>query len=373
MELKEKKVISAVVPSIRMGRFKPALPMDSKSMIRHIISNLKHVGINEIIIVAGHSHEALIEELIGTDAHIVVNEILINGLSTSISRGIENLSAQCRAFFFWPADIPIVRPHTLNRLIDAHTKSPASIIRPTFLGEYGYPLLLPFRSAEHIQDWQEDDGLQQFLDRSSIPICNVPVADRHILLDVNTPEDYRKAFVCWSRKDVLTAAECEEILTSVYPVEERVLRHSQKVAEVACSIGAALMEMGVDVDLDVIRAGGLLHDIAKGCKDHALVGQQMLTQMGHPQIGEIVGGHTDLQVEVNSKITEVEVVHLADKLVEKDTTILEIEKRFQPALRKWAHDPVAMGHIKRRLAAAITLQEKIEAALHHSIRDLFHF
>ena len=183
------------------------------------------------------------------------------------------------------------------------------------------------------------------------------MADRHILLDVNTPEDYRQALACWSRKDVPTAAECEEILTAVVPVEERVLRHGRKVAEVACRIGTALVETGLTVDLEALMAGGLLHDIAKGCKDHALAGQQMLIEMGYPRIGEIVGSHTDLQIDETSEITEAEVVHIADKLVAQED-IIGIEKRFEPPLRKWARDPVAMDHIERRRAVAVKLQKK---------------
>ena len=376
VEIEENTMISAVVPAAgpctRMGRFKPLLPIGPLPMIRHVIAGLKQVGVNGIIIAAGHRQKDLFKELTDADVHLVVNHNFNKGVHTSISCGIRHLNAQCCAFFLWPADIPIVRPHTLIQLIHAHTKSPASIIRPLFMGEYGYPLLLPFQSAEYVKGWKEDEGFQQFLAQSSISICNVAVADRRILLDVNTPKDYREALVCWSRNDVPTAEECEEILTAVYPVEKRVLRHCRKVAEVAGRIGQALFEKGITLDLEAICAGGLLHDIGKGSKDHALVGQQMLFKMDYPRIGEIVGGHTDLQVDDTSRITEVEVVHLADKLVERDK-IIGIKKRFEPPLRKWAHDPLAMGHVKRRLAVAVILQNKIEGALHQPIRDLFHF
>jgi len=92
--------------------------------------------------------------------------------------------------------------------------------------------------------------------------------------------------------------------------------------------------------------------------------------MGFPKVGEVVGAHTDLYGDQTTRVTESEVVHLADKYVKGDD-IISLEQRFQEPLERWRHDSIAMGHIMRRREAAFRLKEKLEAILKTDIEKVF--
>jgi molybdenum cofactor cytidylyltransferase len=163
--------------------------------------------------------------------------------------------------------------------------------------------------------------------------------------------------------------QCDTILSLSYGVPERVRTHGRKVAQIAVCLGRALAGSGLEIDLDRIRAGALLHDMAKGVKNHALVAERMLNRMGFGGVAPIVGAHTDLILAAIPVIAETEIVHLADKLVKEDR-IVTIEEKFQWALGRWRHDPIALACINRRRTVAFRLQEQVEAKLGLELKAL---
>ena len=63
-----------------------------------------------------------------------------------------------------------------------------------------------------------------------------------------------------------------------------------KVADVADDIGQALVSSFINLDMEAIRSGALLHDILKGKPDHAAAGSRLLSKMGFNGIADIVVG-----------------------------------------------------------------------------------
>jgi CTP:molybdopterin cytidylyltransferase MocA len=365
--------LSAVIPaaglSSRMEAFKPLLPLDYRTVIEKVVSGFKAVGVKDIIVVAGHRKHLLTQALRDKNVRIVENRDYERGMFSSVRAGVAHLHPDSRAFFLLPADIPLVRQQTLTNLAQAYDVNTGSIIYPVFYEKHGHPPLIPSELAPHILQWHGEGGLKAFLNNTVCPSVELPVADRYILQDMDYHADYLKVMAFSKRHDIPTAAECEYILSVIHPVSEKVRRHCRKVALVSECIGRALIEKGVGLNLDSIEAGALLHDLAKGQKEHALVGEKIVSRMGFPNIGRIVGAHTDLSFNEFSAITEAEVVHIADKLVEGDH-IISMAQRFQKPLARWGHDAVAVGHIKRRQEIALMLQEKIEGILETSIEKV---
>ena len=82
-------------------------------------------------------------------------------------------------------------------------------------------------------------------------------------------------------------------------VPGHVVEHSMVVADVAVLLGNHLNAAGESLDVAVLRAGGLLHDVAKhhsfgGKGDHAEMGAALLEGMGLDRLGEIVRYHVRL-------------------------------------------------------------------------------
>ncbi len=91
------------------------------------------------------------------------------------------------------------------------------------------------------------------------------------------------------------AATCEALLHELH-VPEGVTAHARKVAGLAHSIGLTLRGRGHPVDLGLVEAGALLHDVGRSRThglDHAGVGAALLRERGVPEaVCLIVERHT---------------------------------------------------------------------------------
>lgn len=125
---------------------------------------------------------------------------------------------------------------------------------------------------------------------------------------------------------MLTNEQCIKML-SEYNVPISVQRHSMLVAQAAVYIAEMLNSKGYQLDLDMIEAAALLHDIARTQPDHAEAGAELLSQKGCLKLAEIVRHHMKPGEEVQDSISEIIIVYLADKLVEEDQ-IVTLEQRF---------------------------------------------
>ena len=127
-----------------------------------------------------------------------------------------------------PVDIPLVRPSTIRRLLDAAGEHTDKIIFPVFGKRRGHPPLIPSSLVPAILGWKKGGGLKAILDSQEKMAWEVPVADSNILFDVDTPEDYRMLLERFHRYEVPTIEECEVILTAICKVEPDRIRHCCK-------------------------------------------------------------------------------------------------------------------------------------------------
>jgi uncharacterized protein len=65
-----------------------------------------------------------------------------------------------------------------------------------------------------------------------------------------------------------------------------VIRHAEKVSELAREIAEACQKNGSHVDLELVEVGGLLHDIGRGkthSVHHAVIGAEVARSLGLPE------------------------------------------------------------------------------------------
>jgi len=109
-----------------------------------------------------------------------------------------------------------------------------------------------------------------------------------------------------------------------FKMPAHVIRHSEVVCALAVHLSQKLNQHGYDLNLDLVRAAGLLHDITKRYSfnlplNHALTGAKLLKKLGYPQVAEIVGQHVRFSsFRPAGRISEVEIVNYADKRVVND-------------------------------------------------------
>jgi CTP:molybdopterin cytidylyltransferase MocA/HD superfamily phosphohydrolase YqeK len=316
----------------------------------------------EVCLVVGHRQDELRAGIQTQDIQIVANPDYAQGMFTSIRRGLRYLQADYQGVFIAPVDIPLVRPFTIQRLLTAAEEYPDKLIYPVFHKIRGHPPLIPAHIFPSILGGQEDSSLKSVLHHYENVAREVSVPDGNILFDIDDPDDYKMLLERFQRYEVPTGDECEAIMKDVCQVAPHLCRHGAKVAEVADSIGRALIMAGINIDLDALHAAAVLHDMAKGQPDHDAAGARILREMGFGKVADMVLAHTDLPEETSSVSLETKVVYLADKFV-VDERLVPFEERYRSARRRFGATADVTASIRQRLERAFNVKKEIELLL----------
>ena len=150
----------------------------------------------------------------------------------------------------------------------------------------------------------------------------------------------------------LTPELARALLSAAAP-GEKVEAHCRAVAAEALRIADALPGK---LNCDLLESAALLHDVARGERDHARLGAAWLRALGCPDAAAPVEQHHDLQSEA---IDEAAVLYLADKCVREDRRV-PLEDRFRESEKRCATPEAIEAHARRR-ETAFRLRDQINA------------
>jgi molybdenum cofactor cytidylyltransferase len=382
--------ISAIIPvaglSSRMHQYKPVLKLGNLTLIEHTIGVLKQCNISDIIVVTGHNSEKIQPIIQKTDAIPVFNTDFKAGMFSSIKRGIKKISSQTQGFLLLPGDIPLIRPASIQAMIEAAKKNPKNIIIPYFKKVPGHPPYIPAWLIPDILKLKNDSNLGTLLLSLKKHQRRQVVHDQGILLDADT----KKAYCVLKKKyisiDVPDKKECDSILHANLKAEKKIQAHVKLVAETAMAIAKSIqaralqtktMQMTsgqnkpdhIDLDMNLIYAGALLHDIKRKQNNHAKEGAKYLLNLGFPKLADIVSQHMDLSLPLSDYLTEAHIVYFADKLctgasLEPD---LNYYKRFQNKIERTPH---AKNIILKRYEHTRIIQTRIENIIKKPLKSI---
>ncbi len=112
-----------------------------------------------------------------------------------------------------------------------------------------------------------------------------------------------------------TKSECENILEK-YNTPIHVRKHCYAVSKTAGSIAEALNNKGLKLDVDLVRAAGYLHDIARVEKNHDKVGADYLSSIGYKKVANVIKNHTKHKINPDiGLLDEEDVLCIADRVV----------------------------------------------------------
>lgn len=355
--------IAALVPaagfSSRMDGFKPLMALRDSTVLGWVTRTLRKAGIEDILVVAGHKAPEVLAETARLSISCVINREFERGMFSSVLAGIEALPQGIDAVLVLPVDIPLVRSQTIRVLADLFGDYP--ILYPTFRGERGHPPFIAANCLPFISAWSGGNGLHGALLEleKRLGADDLPVADQNILFDLDTPQDYREALRRLRVQGRRTPEEARALL-DIHCVNERGLAHAEAVARIAVALASALNDaLGWPLDVDLVQSAALLHDIAKKRKNHEAMGARLLDSAGFTDEARIVEAHRDLSIPDTARLTEREVVYLADKLVSGDR-VVSIRRRFQEKIERFGHDPQAREAITGRRDRALAMLARVE-------------
>lgn len=183
--------LGAVVPaaglSRRMGREKLLLSFGSSTVLERVLSTLSAAGVHERVVVLRQGLSEALAIVKRTGSRAVVNPHPEEEMLDSIRLGIAELSPDVEAFFVWPADHPAVRSETLMEL--AALAAPRRVAVPVYAGRRGHPALVGGGLFNEILRIPPGEGLRYLWRAAPEILLELPVEDRGVLLDLNTPED----------------------------------------------------------------------------------------------------------------------------------------------------------------------------------------
>lgn len=180
-------VIVAAGMSSRMGDFKPMLNIGRISIAERVVATLQQCGVTEIVMVTGFNAAALERHLANHGIVFLRNERYeTTTMFESACLGLAYIRDKCDRVLFTPVDIPLFTAATVRSLLDVD----AELAVPVCDGEQGHPILIGGSLIEKILADPGRDGLRGALERSGAENVAVPVDDRGILHDADTPEDY---------------------------------------------------------------------------------------------------------------------------------------------------------------------------------------
>ena len=361
-------VILAAGFSSRMSDFKPLLPLDGRTVMEHVIQTFRNAGIADVTVVAGYRSVDLIPALERCAVRHTVNAQYQEGMYSSVQAGIRTLAPDVAAFFLLPVDVPLVKPHTVRLLARDFYRNRGSVTYPVFQGQRGHPPLISSELVPLILTQNRSDGLRGLLEEQDAFARNVEWVDEGVLLDMDTPADYQKIQERSENADFPSAAECRAIFSRVGTSTEAI-RHGQAVATVAGVVALALNKTGLSLNVRRLEAAALLHDVAKGRKNHARTGGRILKGMGYGQLGESISRHMDLKFSAADGVDETAVIYLADKLVRREQQV-SIEERFAPAFDKYPSGHSLAPLILGRFLTAQAIAGEVEQRMGKSLTEI---
>jgi CTP:molybdopterin cytidylyltransferase MocA len=335
-----------------MGEFKPLLPFRASlggTVIGTVVSTLRSAGIEagNIVVVTGREAGRL-EAALEPGVRCVHNASYASTpMFASVRLGLAEARRRAERIFFTPADVPLFTKETLLRLL----RSEANIVVPTHFGSPGHPVLLDARVVPKILEYPEGT-LREALAACG-PEDRVEVPDPGVLIDADTPSDY-----ALSR---LLAGELPEGGT----IPERIRRHMKAAADFAVRLGALLNARGnCGLNLPELELAALLHDVRRAEPRHAEAGARTLAEAGQPRLAEIVRQHMLPDEAEWTKISEVTVLYLADKMTDGER-VVPLEERFARRAEGLSGDSLRAAEQKFAVAAA--LRDRMEALIGEKI------
>ena len=182
-------ILLAAGKSRRMGSCKQLLSLGESTVIVRCVVALVTGGAGEIVVVVSEEGHEVAEAVRDYPVRIVVNPECEGDMASSVRAGRDALPAEASGVIVCLCDYPLVSAGTINSLIVEHGDSPGSIIIPCHQERRGHPLLFPRAVLNELVD---DMILRDLVRRDPNRIRSLDVADPCVLLDMDTPEDYRR-------------------------------------------------------------------------------------------------------------------------------------------------------------------------------------
>lgn len=147
-------------------------------------------GVDQIVVVVGHRAEDIKSRLKDTSIRFAFNPASDSEMADSIACGAKALDNP-EAVLIALVDYPAVPPAIIRQIIGQWQSTGAKIVKPTFMGKGGHPVLVDGTLAQELTKLDPASGLQS-LTRGRFSVATLEVDSPYVVEDIDTWDDYRR-------------------------------------------------------------------------------------------------------------------------------------------------------------------------------------
>ena len=169
------------------GSNKLLLPWQDKVVVEHAVDAALSSHATTVHVVSGHDQPSLRAVLKGRNLNWIHNSHYQNGISSSISAGVRQLSADVDGVLLCLGDMPWVSEQQINEVIEGF--QPDSVRVACFGKRRGHPALFPRAWFTKLMQLRGDDLARCLFDNLASSVVEVPMTNDAVLRGVNCKED----------------------------------------------------------------------------------------------------------------------------------------------------------------------------------------
>lgn len=180
--------------SSRMGQPKPLLDWGGRTVLEHILLQLRAGGISDSRVITGSHADALAAVAARMGVTTVHNADYATGeMLSSLQTGLRALlDTGVSAALITLGDQPMIRAENVRAVLDAYAAGKGGIVAPSHTMRRGHPILIDRRYWQELLDLPAGSAPRDAINRHANDTAYVD-ADESVLGDIDTPEAYAEA------------------------------------------------------------------------------------------------------------------------------------------------------------------------------------
>jgi molybdenum cofactor cytidylyltransferase len=187
-------IILAAGESKRMGKPKPLLRFEDKTLLEQIISVLRHSLLNRITVVLGAEAQTIQKSIDLSGIDVVINNNYRKGQLSSLIAALEKVPPETEAILVCLVDNPFITTTIVNRIVSTFGQKKSPIVVPVFNNKRGHPALFAKSLFKELVDAPAEQGARYVMYSNEDKVVEVETSESAVLVHIDTPEDYRSYF-----------------------------------------------------------------------------------------------------------------------------------------------------------------------------------
>jgi CTP:molybdopterin cytidylyltransferase MocA len=187
-------IILAAGQSSRMGRPKALLPASPQgpTFVARLARTLLEGGTADVLVVGRGGDDALRREVdaLGPGIRFVANLDADRGQLSSVIAGLNAADRPgVTAILVAPVDAPYVAPSTVAALLAHYSTSRAPVIRATYRGRHGHPVVFGRSLFDELRRADPSQGAKAVVRAHAAAIVDLDSDDAAVVHDIDAPDD----------------------------------------------------------------------------------------------------------------------------------------------------------------------------------------